>query len=53
MKLVLPHLGERSIIECLDEPGHFLWESLFGWYHCTKSEDQFIVRILSQVGIEA
>lgn len=39
-KITLPHLGLRTVQECLSEPRHWLWLSLFGWHDCNPDEDE-------------
>lgn len=49
-RVLLPHLGARSIIADSRESGHYCWQSLFGWHDCTPEEDAIIATTLSARG---
>jgi hypothetical protein len=39
----LPVLGWVLVRPVPNEPGHFLYQNLFGWSDCTRKEDEIIL----------
>jgi hypothetical protein len=53
LQVTLPVQGLVKVSEDSKEPGHYWWQSSFGWHDCTRTEDQAIGTMTMEFGEES